>query len=109
LFRRSVRSKCIRHAASSLCGKHEDVVPEGGGNGSKSLLFLNYGHYVLGSGGTGKSHLAQAIGQSVIQQGYKVLYRETHILLEEIADATLDGARKQYIESVSTVALLIID
>jgi DNA replication protein DnaC len=63
----------------------------------------------LGPGGTGKSHLAQAIGQSVIQQGYKVLYRETHILLEEIADATLDGTRKQYIESVSTVALLIID
>ena len=66
-------------------------------------------HYVVASGGTGKSHLAQAIGQSVIQQGYKVLYRETHILLEEIADATLDGTRKQYIESVSTVALLIID
>jgi hypothetical protein len=25
--------------------------------------------------------LAQAIGQTAIQQGYKVLYRETHILL----------------------------
>lgn len=63
----------------------------------------------LGPGGTGKSHLAQAIGQAVIQQGYKVLYRETHILLEELASATLDGTRKQYMESVSTVALLIID
>jgi DNA replication protein DnaC len=30
----------------------------------------------LGPGGTGKSHLAQAIGQAAIQQGYKVLYRE---------------------------------
>jgi DNA replication protein DnaC len=27
----------------------------------------------LGPGGTGKSHLAQAIGQAAIQQGYKVL------------------------------------
>ncbi len=63
----------------------------------------------LGPGGTGKSHLAQAIGQAAIRQGYKVLYRETHILLEELADATLDGTRKQYMESVSTVALLIID
>jgi DNA replication protein DnaC len=63
----------------------------------------------LGPGGTGKSHLAQAIGQAAIQQGHKVIYRETHILLEELADATLDGTRKQYIESVSTVALLIID
>lgn len=38
-----------------------------------------------------------------------MLYRETHILLEELAEATLDGTRKQYMESVSTVALLIID
>jgi DNA replication protein DnaC len=45
---------------------------------------------LLGPGGTGKSHLAQAIGQAAILQGYKVLYRETHILLEELAEATLD-------------------
>ncbi len=63
----------------------------------------------LGPGGTGKSHLAQAIGQAAIQQGYKVLYRETHILLEELADASIDGTRKQHMETVSTVALLIID
>src|SRR5215813_10210943 len=63
----------------------------------------------LGPGGTGKSHLAQAIGHTAIQQGYKVLYRETHILLEELADAALDGGRKQYMEKVSTVPLLIID
>jgi DNA replication protein DnaC len=63
----------------------------------------------LGPGGTGKSHLAQGIGQAAILQGYKVIYRETHILLEELAEATLDGTRKQYMESISTVALLIID
>jgi len=63
----------------------------------------------LGPGGTGKSHLAQAIGQAAILQGHKVLYRETHILLEALAEATLDGSRKAYMESVSLVALLIID
>jgi len=63
----------------------------------------------LGPGGTGKSHLAQAIGQAAILQGHKVLYRETHILLEEVAEATLDGTRKQYMEAISGVALLIID
>jgi DNA replication protein DnaC len=63
----------------------------------------------LGPGGTGKSHLAQAIGQAAILQGHKVLYRQTHILLEEVAEATLDGTRKQYMESISGVALLIID
>jgi len=63
----------------------------------------------LGPGGTGKSHLAQAIGQAAIQQGYRVLYRETHILLEELAEAALDGTRKQYVEAIATVPLLIID
>ena len=63
----------------------------------------------LGPGGTGKSHLAQAIGQAAILQGHKVLYRETHLLLEELGEAAIDGTRKQYMESVSTVALLIID
>ena len=63
----------------------------------------------LGPGGTGKSHLAQAIGQAAILQGHKVLYRQTHILLEEVTEATSEGRRKQYMESISAVALLIID
>lgn len=48
----------------------------------------------LGPPGTGKSHLAQAIGRAAIQQGFRVLYREAHVLLEELADAPLDGNRK---------------
>jgi DNA replication protein DnaC len=63
----------------------------------------------LGPPGTGKSHLAQAIGQAVIQQGYKVLYRETHTLLDELADASLDGSRKDYIEWIVSLPLLILD
>src|SRR5579863_8536496 len=50
----------------------------------------------LGSGGTGKSHLAQGIGQAAIHQGYKVMYRETHVLLDELADSVADGTRKEY-------------
>ena len=63
----------------------------------------------LGPGGTGKSHLAQAIGHAVILQGYRVLYRETHVLLEELADAVVDGTRKEFMETIQTVPLLIID
>jgi len=43
----------------------------------------------LGPPGTGKSHLAQAIGHAAIQQGYRVLYRETHTLLDDLAEARL--------------------
>jgi DNA replication protein DnaC len=63
----------------------------------------------LGPGGTGKSHLAQAIGHAAIHQGYKVLYRETHVLLDELADAVADGTRSEYMAAVATVPLLIID
>jgi DNA replication protein DnaC len=63
----------------------------------------------LGPPGTGKSHLAQAIGQGAIQQGYRVLYRETHTLLDELAEATLDGTRKECMEFLGSVPLLIID
>ena len=71
---------------------------------NRSLVFdLSTGTFIsrhedalfLGPPGTGKSHLAQAIGQAAIQQGYRVLYRETHALLEELAEATLDGTRKE--------------
>jgi DNA replication protein DnaC len=85
---------------------------------NRSLVFdLATGNFVarhedalfLGPPGTGKSHLSQAIGVAVIQQGYRVLYRETHTLLSDIAEATLDGTRKELMELLSTIPLLIID
>jgi DNA replication protein DnaC len=63
----------------------------------------------LGPGGTGKSHLAQAIGQAAIQQGYRVIYRETHVLLEDLAEAVVENRRKEFMESLTTASLLIID
>jgi len=44
-----------------------------------------------------------------IQQGYRVAYREAHVLIEELADASLDGTRKDYFADLSTVPLLIVD
>jgi DNA replication protein DnaC len=38
-----------------------------------------------------------------------VIYREAHILLEEIAHAALDGKRKEHMELVATVPLIIDD
>src|SRR3954469_15804929 len=84
------RSVVFDLATANFIAKHEDA------------LFL-------GPPGTGKSHLAQAIGLAAIQQGYRVLYRETHMLLNDIVDATLDGTRKQQMELFATVPLLIID
>jgi len=66
-------------------------------------------HYVSGSPSTGKSHLAQAIGKAVVDQGYRVIYREAYILLEEIAEAALDGNPSVLMDVLATVPLLIID
>lgn len=85
---------------------------------NRRLVFeLATGHWVaqhadgllLGPPGTGKSHLAQAIGFAVIQQGHRVCYREAHVLLEELAEAQLGGTRKAYLRHVTTVPLLIVD
>ena len=84
------RSLVFDLATGAFIGRHEDA------------LFL-------GPPGTGKSHLAQAIGQAAIQQGYRVLYRETHHLLEEIAETTIDDTRKEHMEFLASVPLLIID
>jgi len=64
---------------------------------------------LLGPPGTGKSHLAQAIGHAAILQGHSVRYYEVYRLLEAIADATLDGERKSFLEQLSRVPLLILD
>src|SRR5437879_9010094 len=84
------RSLVFDLATANFIAKHEDA------------LFL-------GPPGTGKSHVAQAIGQAAIQQGYRVLYREAHTLIENLADAVLDGTRKEQMELFSTIPLLIID
>lgn len=84
------RSLVFDLATATFIGRREDV------------LFL-------GPGGTGKSHLAQAIGWAAIQQGYQVLYRETHVLLDELAEAIVDGTRREYMDRIATVPLLIVD
>jgi DNA replication protein DnaC len=83
------RSLVFDLATGGFVAKHEDA------------LFL-------GPGGTGKSHLAQAIGQAAILQGYRVLYREAHVLLDDLADAAAAGTRKQFMTSLATVPLPII-
>jgi DNA replication protein DnaC len=84
------RSLVFDLATANFIARHEDA------------LFL-------GPPGTGKSHLAQAIGLAAIQQGYRVLYRETHTLLSDITEASIDGTRKELMELLATIPLLIID
>jgi DNA replication protein DnaC len=64
---------------------------------------------LLGNAGVGKSHLAQAIGMAAIHAGFRVFYREAHVLFEELLLANAINERAQTIAAYSEVPLLIID
>ena len=64
---------------------------------------------LIGPPGTGKSHVAKALALLAVQRGYKVLYREAHQLVEDLAEARELGQLRQYRQHVKTVELLLID
>lgn len=64
---------------------------------------------MLGNAGVGKSHIAQAIGMAAIHAGFHVIYREAHILFEELMLADAIGERVDHIATFTEVPLLIID
>jgi len=64
---------------------------------------------LLGNAGVGKSHVAQAIGMAAIHAGFRVMYREAHVLFEQMLLANATGERGVAIAAFSEIPLLIID
>jgi DNA replication protein DnaC len=64
---------------------------------------------ILGNAGVGKSHLAQGIGMAAIHGGFQVIYREAHVLFEELVLAAATGERADSIATYSEIPLLIVD
>ena len=67
------------------------------------------GALMLGPPGVGKSHIAKAIAQMAVQRGHTVLYREAHVLLEEINQARELGEIRKYRTQLRKAELLVID
>ena len=70
-------------------------------NGEDALL--------IGSPGTGKSHIAQATGHAATLSGYRVLYRQSHLLFPELYEASQFGLRKKKMKLFSEADLVVID
>lgn len=67
------------------------------------------GALLIGPPGVGKSHIAKALAQLAVQRGYKVLYREAHLLIEEITEARELGEIRKYRAQLKAAELLVID
>jgi len=64
---------------------------------------------LIGPPGTGKSHAAKAIMNLAVSRGYKVLYREAHQLIEDIAEAREMGELRKLRAQLKAAELLLID
>ena len=64
---------------------------------------------LIGKPGTGKSHVAKAIALLAIERGYRVFYREAHVLIEEIHEARQVAEIAKYREQLAAADLLVVD
>ena len=64
---------------------------------------------INGSTGLGKSYLSSALGHQACQQGYKVFYRNSIKLFDELKIAKADGSYNKEIKKIENLDLLIID
>lgn len=68
------------------------------------------GVFIVGPCGTGKSHLAQALGHAAIRAGYSVLFTTTAKMLTQLnAARAINGYERQFAKLASTDLLIIDD
>jgi DNA replication protein DnaC len=63
----------------------------------------------IGSPGVGKSHAAKALALLAVQRGYKVVYREAHVLIDDIHQARELGEIRKYRATLKAADLVVID
>jgi len=65
--------------------------------------------HIVGPVGTGKSHLAQAIGHQAVRQGHEVHFATQSELLGALTRSRLSGVHARRMRMLSKIALLVID
>jgi len=73
--------------------------------------FLNRTENILafGNPGSGKTHLLCAIGQELIYQGHRVLFKSCNLLVQEMLIAKRDLKLPNYLKKIAKYDALIID
>ena len=77
----------------------------------KALSFLDKKRNLIlyGNVGTGKTHLATALGVSACQKGKRVRFFRTSALVNELLDAKKGGRLNRLLKSITKLDLLICD
>ncbi len=90
-FERGItKPKLVELAKGSFCHNKENLI-------------------ILGKTGEGKTHLAQAIGRRLCQEGIRVSFTSVNILFEEIACQKIAGRYLVHIRSLNRSPVLILD
>jgi DNA replication protein DnaC len=64
---------------------------------------------IVGPVGTGKSHLAQALGHCALRQGYEVLFTTQAKLLAQMHAARATNAYERKLQQLAKIPLIVID
>ncbi|MDQ3001152.1 MAG: IS21-like element helper ATPase IstB [Fibrobacterota bacterium] len=76
---------------------------------SSRFVHQNESALLIGPPGTGKTHIAIALGMLAIENGYTVFYRSAFDLVEEMQEAFRTDTRKKYVHGLTRHQLLIVD
>ena len=80
-----------------------------GASGNTPSTFRNWGHYVVGSTGIGKSWLGCALAQKACREGFSVLHKKTSELFRELAVAQADGSMGRMLLRLAQIDVLLLD
>jgi DNA replication protein DnaC len=64
---------------------------------------------IFGPSGVGKTHLASAIGEKLIQSGYRIIFYRTTELVQKLMEAKRDLCLPAFLDKLDKYDLLILD
>jgi DNA replication protein DnaC len=80
-----------------------------GASGNTPSTIRNYGHYVVGSTGVGKTGLASGLLLKALQNGYRGQFIGAQNLFDEMYASLADRSTRQLLNRLARLDILLID